>query len=197
MRNLFFALLTGVMALGLWSAQVSAQEAAPAAEQPAAAEPAAAEPAAIEPAATESAAPAQEPAEPEMAVEHKEPSEPKPTYDDYRREELERGVKRSRNALIGLSAAAVVGLPLWIAGGRTQCVSYEDGSGNTQTDCTTAGKVMLGIGYPLAIGGLTGALISGIILGVRKGKLRDLEARTKYSNSKRLHWDPYSSRFVF
>ena len=56
---------------------------------------------------------------------------------------------------------------------------------------------MLGIGYPLAVGGLTGALISGIILGVRKGKLRDIEARRKYSSAKRLRWDPYSSQFVF
>lgn len=118
-------------------------------------------------------------------------------YDDYRRDDLERKAKRSRNALIGTAAAAVVGLPLWIAGGRTQCVKVDDGSGNTQTSCTTGGKVMLGIGYPLAIGGLTGALISGIILGVRKGKLRHIDRRTTYSSTKRLHWDPFSSQFVF
>jgi len=121
----------------------------------------------------------------------------KQSYDDYRREALERKAKRTRNALIGTSVAAVIGLPLWIAGGRTQCVKFDDGSGNTQTSCTTAGKAMLGIGYPLAIGGVTGALVSGIMLGVRKGKLRDMESRTKYSSSRRLHWDPVSSQFVF
>ena len=42
---------------------------------------------------------------------------------------------------------------------------------------------------------VTGALISGIMLGVRKGKLRDIEKRDKYS--KRLRWDPYTSQFVF
>jgi hypothetical protein len=131
------------------------------------------------------------------AIAYTTPRASQPAYDDFRRDELERKARRSRNALIGTSAAAVVGLPLWIAGGRTQCVKFDDGSGSTQTSCTTGGKVMLGIGYPLAIGGLTGALISGIILGVRKGKLRDIEARTKYSSSKRLHWDPFSSQFVF
>jgi hypothetical protein len=130
-------------------------------------------------------------------IEYRAAPAVKPGYDEYRRDELERKVKRSRNALIGTSAAAVVGLPLWIAGAQTQCVQYDDGSGNTQTQCTTGGKVMLGIGYPLAIGGITGALVSGIILGVRKGKLRDAEARMRYSSSKRLRWDPFGSQFVF
>jgi len=183
MRSFLFGFLVSAMLLGLWLGQAAAQEITPAAEEPAAVVPETGEPA---------AAP-QETAEPKVALEY----ESKPTYEDYRREELERKARRSRNALIGTSAAAVVGLPLWIAGGRTQCVKFDDGSGNTQTSCTTGGKVMLGIGYPLAIVGVTGALVSGIILGVRKGKLRDIEARTKHSSSKRLHWDPYSSQFVF
>lgn len=132
--------------------------------------------------------------EPEASIEY---GEPKLSRDEYRRQELEQGVKRSRNALIGLSAATVVGFPLWIAGARTQCVAFDDGSGSTQTSCSTGGKVMVGLGVPLAVGGVTGVLISGIILGVRKGKLRDVEARTGYSSSKKLRWDPYSAQFVF
>lgn len=167
MLRLKICLLATGMVLGSWSGGVLAQEAAPAAE------------------------------EPEVSLQYAPPPPPNITYEDHKREDLERKARRSRNALIGTSAAAVVGLPLWIAGGRTQCVKFDDGSGNTQTDCTTAGKVMLGIGYPLAIGGLTGALVSGIILGVRKGKLRDLNKSSAHSRTSRVHWDPVSSQFVF
>ena len=128
MRIWLVGLWGGFLVLGLGVSEASAQEATPASE-----------PASVESAAEAEAA-APEASEPEIEVGYTEPSSPKPTYDDYRREELERGAKRSRNALIGLSAAAVVGLPLWIAGGRTQCVTFDDGSGNTQTDCTTAGR---------------------------------------------------------
>jgi hypothetical protein len=182
MRNLFSVLVAGVIVLGLGSAQASAQETAPVAAEPAAAEPAPA---------------AEEAPKLEAQVEYTEPSGAKPSYDDYRREELEKKAKRSRNALIGTSVATVVGLPLWLAGSATQCYKYIDSSGSEQVTCSTGGKVMRGIGIPLAMGGVTGVLISGIMLGVRKGKLRDIEKRTKYSSSKRLHWDPFSSQFVF
>ena len=118
MRRLFFGLVASTLALVLWSGEAVAQEAASAVEEPATAEPTTSEPAAAEPTSAEPAAPAAEPAEPEVAVEYRAPSQSKLTYDDYRREELERKARRSRNALIGTSAAAVVGLPLWIAGGR-------------------------------------------------------------------------------
>jgi hypothetical protein len=47
------------------------------------------------------------------------------------------------------------------------------------------------------VGGVTGAVITGIMFGVRKGKLRRLEHRMAYENSRAIRWDPASSRFVF
>jgi len=167
MSNLTFGLLMLLMATGAWGGVAMAQDATPSVEAS------------------------------NASTEVVPPPASKVSYDDYRREDLERKARRSRNALIGTSAAAVVGLPLWIAGARTQCVKFDDASGNTETSCTTAGKAMLGVGYPLALGGVTGALITGIMLGVRKGKLRDLERRTEHSSSKRLRWDRLGSQFVF
>jgi hypothetical protein len=40
-------------------------------------------------------------------------------------------------------------------------------------------------------------VITGIMFGVRKGKLRRLEHRMAYENSRAIRWDPASSRFVF
>ena len=91
---------------------------------------------------------------------------PKP-YDEYKREELEQSSRRSRNALIGTSAATVVGTAL------------------------------VGIGYPLFIGGIMGVMITGIMFGVRKGKLRRLNDRIAYDKSRAVRWDPAASRFVF
>ncbi|MGB5223113.1 MAG: hypothetical protein WBN60_18930, partial [Polyangiales bacterium] len=93
------------------------------------------------------------------------------SYEEYRLEELERTSKRSRNALIGTSAAAAVGLLLVIPAASSQCSSVEVG-GESDYQCTSAGDTLLKVGSPLVIGGLTGALVSGIILGVRKGKMR-------------------------
>jgi hypothetical protein len=50
---------------------------------------------------------------------------------------------------------------------------------------------------PLFVGGLTGVLVSGIMFGVRKGKLRRLNDRMAYEKSRAVRWDPASSRFVF
>ena len=122
---------------------------------------------------------------------------PATSYDEMRRDELRESALRSRNALIGTSVAAVVGIPLVFAGARTQCVKTIDGSGQEQTSCTTGGKVMIGIGYPFMIGGITGALVTGIMLGVRKGKIRDLDRKLAYSKSRALRWDLATSQFVF
>ncbi len=96
------------------------------------------------------------------------------SYEDYKIQELERTALRSRNALIGTSVAAAVGLALVIPASSGQCNSTEEVGGDSSYECTRAGNALLGVGSPLVIGGLTGAVVSGIILGVRKGKLRRL-----------------------
>ena len=118
------------------------------------------------------------------------------SYDEYKLHQLEESSLRSRNVLIGTAAATVVGAALVFPALANQCITFEFG-GNTQIRCTTAGKVMLGFGYPLFVGGTIGMLVSGIMLGVRKGKLRRLNDRIAYEKSRAVRWDPASSRFVF
>jgi hypothetical protein len=118
-------------------------------------------------------------------------------YDMYRRDELERGVRRTRNALIGTSAAFGVGLaltiPVW-AGDHCVVVTINN---QDELTCNTTGKVLLGIGSPLVWGGSIGTLVSGIMFGVRKGKLRRVNERIMLTSERRLRWDLASSRFVF
>jgi hypothetical protein len=118
------------------------------------------------------------------------------SYEEFKLSELERTARRSRNALIGTSAAAAVGLLLVIPAASSQCQSIEVG-GETDYQCTSAGNALLGVGSPLVIGGLTGALVSGIILGVRKGKMRRLNDSFQPTKQRAVRWDERSSRFVF
>jgi hypothetical protein len=123
-------------------------------------------------------------------------SRPAMTYDEHRRDELEQSSRRSRNALIGTAAATVVGAALLFPGLVNQCVVI-DFQTTSELRCTSAGKALVGIGFPLYVGGLTGVLITGIMFGVRKGKLRRLEHRMAYDKSRAVRWDPASSSFVF
>jgi hypothetical protein len=122
-------------------------------------------------------------------------------YDDPQRAELERKVRRNRGALIGSSVAAAVGLPLWTVAIARQC-SKLDIVGGTEVrvsdlNCTRRGKVMRATGLTLFWGGASGMLISGIMLAVRKGQLRDLGHLVENPKSRALRWDPASSQFVF
>ena len=119
------------------------------------------------------------------------------TYEDFRLKELERGARRSRNALIGTSAAAAVGLALVIPAASSQCNSVDLPGQDDKYECTRAGDALLGVGSPLVIGGLTGAVVSGIILGVRKGKIRRLNDSFTPTRTRAVRWDERSSRFVF
>jgi hypothetical protein len=127
-------------------------------------------------------------------------AQPSTSYDEFRQRELQKSSRRSRNALIGLSATAVVGAALGFPGSIRQCyvvvVNYSTGP-NEEVRCTPAGKALVGIGWPLFSIGVTGVLITGIMFGVRKGKLRRLEDRIAYEKSRAFRWDPHTSRFVF
>lgn len=125
---------------------------------------------------------------------------PSMSYDEFRQRELHESSRRSRNALIGLSATTVVGAALGFSGSLRQCyvvvVTYQSGP-SEELRCTPAGKALVGIGWPLFSIGVTGVLITGIMFGVRKGKLRRLEDRMAYEKSRAVRWDPRTSRFVF
>lgn len=125
--------------------------------------------------------------------------EPKLAYEQFQLEELERKAKRSRNALIGTSVTAALGLALVLPAASTQCDSVE-ANGQSSYQCTRTGDALVRAGSPLVIGGLTGAVVSGIILGVRKGKMRRLNDSIAVSSSSKkraVQWDERSSRFVF
>ena len=119
------------------------------------------------------------------------------SYQDFQLQELERKTKRSRNALIGTSVAAAVGLALAIPG-ASQCESVEV-NGESFYECTRTGDALIRAGSPLVIGGLTGAVVSGIILGVRKGKIRRLNDSFAASSSKKraVQWDERRGSLVF
>lgn len=127
-------------------------------------------------------------------------TQPITSYDEFRQRELHESSRRSRNALIGLSASAALGTALVFPGLIRQCYLIELNSLSGTSEelrCTPAGKALVGVGWPLFFGGLTGVFISGIMFGVRKGKLRRLENRMAYEKSRAFRWDPRSSRFVF
>ena len=118
-------------------------------------------------------------------------------YDMYRRDELRRSVPRTRKALIGTSVSFGVGLalliPVWAG---DHCVTYNFGD-TSNYECDTTGKVLTGIGAPLAWGGALGMIVSGIMLGVRKGKIRRLDQKIMLTSDRKLQWDPSTSRMVF
>ena len=118
------------------------------------------------------------------------------SYEEFKRATLEKSARRSRNALIGTAAATVVGTALVFPALINQCFRFNlPSSSNLQ--CTKGGKAMLGIGIPLFWGGMTGVVVTAIMFGVRKGKLRRLDDRMAYEKSRAVRWDPVGSRFVF
>ena len=121
------------------------------------------------------------------------------SYEDFKLQELERKAKRSRNALIGTSVAAAAGLALALPAAATQCNSVQV-DGESSYECSRTGDALIRAGSPLILGGLTGALVSGIILGVRKGKIRrsnDSVAASSSARERAVQWDERRSRLVF
>ena len=122
--------------------------------------------------------------------------QPNPTWQEFRLEELQSSSRRSRNALIGLAATSVVGLAFLIPSDRF-CQELTNANGQQEYRCSRTGKALTGIGLPLTLGGLTGTLISGIMLGVRKGKARRLERNIALQRARAVRWDPGQGSFVF
>lgn len=98
---------------------------------------------------------------------------------------------RARNGLIGSAAAFALG---WVFVGVAipRCAQTNGG-----LSCTNAGSVHMTIGLGLTSAGATGLLVSGILLGVRNAKKRDLERALRWRRGARLRWDPRSGAFVF
>ncbi|MEM9728822.1 MAG: hypothetical protein AAF997_09570, partial [Myxococcota bacterium] len=127
---------------------------------------------------------------------------PQLTYEEFKVQELERKARRSRNALIGTGAAAAFGLIIAIPVAATQCDTVTRSDGKEDYECSSAGDALLGVASPFIVGGLTGVVITGIMLGVRKGKLRRLNDgirydRNGYAGARAFRWDETRGKFVF
>ena len=120
---------------------------------------------------------------------------PRPSYEELRRAELKTGIKRTRTALIATSASFAVGLSLVIPAFTSDSCVQNDFT--NEVNCNAAGRALLGVGIPFLSVGSWGMLVSGIMLGVRKGKVRRLDERIAYQSRAKLWWDPHQSKFVF
>lgn len=119
------------------------------------------------------------------------------SYEEYRRNELEFLAKRSRTALISTSAVAAVGVALVAPALAIDCVRVASSSSFDDVRCSSRGKALLGVGIPFLVAGATGVMVTAIMFGVRKGKIRHLEDRIAYEASRAVRWDPARSVFVF
>ena len=136
-------------------------------------------------------APSSKPAPEEPALELKlgadgvdvVPSPPR-TRDGYTLEEMDLRVRRARIGLISSAAVLVVGGVLLGVAGASANIATGENLG------------LLWSGVALAGVGSVGMIATGILLGVRKRKLRELQA-AHYGIPRRVQWDLARSRLVF
>ena len=135
----------------------------------------------------------------DVAIEAPAPATPSHelTYEEFRRDQLEYLAKRSRRWLIGSAAATAAGIALVTPAAVNECVRVASSASYDDLRCSTTGQALLGVGIPLLIAGATGVLVTAIMLGTRKGKIRHIDDRRAYEQSRAMRWDPVSSRFVF
>ena len=119
------------------------------------------------------------------------------SYEEYRLSELEYLAKRSRNAMIGTSAVTAVGIALITPAAVNECVRVASSNSFDDLRCTSTGRVLLGIGVPFAVVGGTGLLVTAIMFGVRKGRIKSIEDRLAYEGKRALRWDPARGAFAF
>jgi len=121
---------------------------------------------------------------------------PSMSYEAYEYRTLQRAARRSRNALIGTSVATAVGLAIALPM-AAKCVQYDLGQSSDLVCPTRGQEAGLTMGAMVFWGGLIGTLTTGIMLGVRKGKMRRLDHQIAIGRSGAVRWDPARSRFTF
>jgi len=115
--------------------------------------------------------------------------EPAWTVDSDTLEEMQVRVKRARIGFGASAGSMVLGTALSLAAGAQRLYCWEP--------CSYPGWVdpVFAIGLTLAAGGAAGMIVSGILLGKRKRKLRRLEQA--HYGPRRVQWDLAQSRLVF
>lgn len=107
--------------------------------------------------------------------------------------------RRTRNALIGTSAAFAAGIVMFGVG-LSQCQSVASTTSSNQDEllCNGAGNVLVPLGGTISFLGFVGVLTSGIMLGVSNKRKRQIQRdmrRAAYGG--RLQWDAASGGLVF
>ena len=111
--------------------------------------------------------------------------EPEPELNPYE--------KKVGNAKIGIgvsATAAFVGGVMAVSG-TGPGIDFSEGSSSS-----SGGDVVVWVGTAVAAAGAVSMIATGILLRKRKRELRDYE-ENKRLVSRRVQWDPYTSRLVF
>jgi hypothetical protein len=119
------------------------------------------------------------------------------SYEEFRLKQLYYLAGRSRTGTIVSSAVTVAGVSLVTPAFVKECVRVASSSSFDDLRCTTRGKALLGVGIPILLGGATTLLITGIMFGVRKGRIRAIEDRLEYERRHVLRWDAARAAFSF
>ena len=112
------------------------------------------------------------------------------TFDSDTLEEMQLRVKRARIGLGASAGSMVLGTVLSVVAAVNTVVCFDP--------CSYPGWVdpVFAMGMTLAVGGAAGMVVSGILLGKRKRKLRRLQ-QAHYGTPRRVQWDLARSRLVF
>jgi len=120
------------------------------------------------------------------------PHPPPASFDEYRLTDAQDRIRRARNGLI--ASAAMFGVGWFFLGAAIpRC---ETGTNDLLT-CSGPGYAHLVVGLTITGSGTIGMIVSGILLGVRKGNERALQRSIRRRGDARLRWDPASGSFVF
>ncbi|NNE18114.1 MAG: hypothetical protein HKN10_06530 [Myxococcales bacterium] len=115
---------------------------------------------------------------------------PARTGDGYTLKEMERRAQRAKRGL-GVSVVPLVagGMMMTVGTAGTKCFFNSE----AQKGCN---RLLYG-GVGLAALGAAGMIATGILLGVRKRKLRTFREAASYEGRRRAQWDLARSRLVF
>jgi hypothetical protein len=141
---------------------------------------------------------AEEPAQvehPDFTLVIEEPADRELLYYDFKRQQLEESARRSRNALIGLGATLAVGAAVYFPL-AVRCIVVYAPEGSQPACGRGAEAGFITSGFVLGAG-FFGTIVTGIMLGVRKGKLRRLDDRHRQRDLRAVSWDPDRGRFEF
>jgi hypothetical protein len=137
--------------------------------------------------------PSSEPAPEEPALQLKLDSagvEVVPIAERIALEETKLRVKRARIALFSTAGVTGVGVVLFGVGvARVRSSQDLDALSRENSEPLISGMSLM-------IGGAVGMIVTGTLLGIRKGELRSLQ-KADYGRPRRVQWDLARSRLVF